>query len=72
MIITSGGALIVYCGSGVADANAVIASIYATDDYDAEAKGVLLKGYYLASQPNNMGVKYGTVLRREYSASDPS
>lgn len=27
---------------------------------------VPLKGYYLASEDNTLGVKYGTMLRREY------
>jgi len=39
--------------------------LYANDDWHAGALGIALKGYYLASEFNNLGVKYGTVLRRE-------
>jgi hypothetical protein len=39
---------------------------YADNDSDARAKGVALKGFYLASYENTMGVKYGTVLRVEF------
>lgn len=42
--------------------------LYADDDFDAGTKGVAVKGYYLASSTNTLGVKYGTVLRREFSA----
>lgn len=39
--------------------------IYADNDSDAATKGVAVKGYYLASLGNTMGVKHGTLVRRE-------
>ncbi len=40
--------------------------IYAYDDAEAGAKGVPIKGYFLAAAVNGMGKKYGDVTRREY------
>ncbi|MDZ7879162.1 MAG: hypothetical protein U5L45_15890 [Saprospiraceae bacterium] len=39
---------------------------YADNDADAGYKNIALKAYYLASQVNTMGVKYGTLVRREF------
>ena len=46
--------------------NAVTASVYAENDAQAGRLGVPSKGYYLAAPTNTMGVKYGTLVRREY------
>lgn len=43
-----------------------IATVYADNDGQAGSLGVLLKKYYLAAETNTMGVKYGTLIRREY------
>jgi len=40
---------------------------YADDDFDAGLKLIPIKGYYLASSTNTMGVKYGTLVRREFA-----
>lgn len=39
---------------------------YADSDADAKGKGVAIKGFYLASDTNIIGAKYGTLVRREY------
>ena len=56
------------CGSSSNGGNGtdLAALIYADNDFDAQQKGVSLKGFFLASEVNTMGVKYGTVVRREF------
>jgi hypothetical protein len=49
------------------NANSGMPTIYADNDAHAAIKGVPLLGFYLASQENTMGVKYGTVLQRTYN-----
>lgn len=39
--------------------------IYADNDTHAGVLGVALKGYYLASLENTLGIKEGTLIRRE-------
>lgn len=74
MIIPTGGSsgskapitIVINGSNGTSTSIDLSKLIYADNDGDAGAKGVPLKGYYLASEDNTMGVKFGTLLRREY------